>query len=108
MGGVSREVALRLGAATKARRWLNRRWPATSDAGSPKQERKRGGMRGRRQRRGGRAVEDPQATRGLAQWLEVEFGARRRRWAVVAEQEQRGSTRDRGGRRQTGVRRTRL
>jgi hypothetical protein len=47
-------------------------------------------------------VESPQATRGLAQWLEVEFGARRRRWAVVAEQEQRGSTRDRGGRRQTG------
>jgi hypothetical protein len=53
-------------------------------------------------------VEGPQATRGLAQWLEVEFGARRQRWAVVAEQEQRGSTRDRGGRRQTGVRRTRL
>jgi hypothetical protein len=65
MGGVSREVALRLGVATKARRWLSRRWPATSNAGSPKQERKRGGTRGRRQRRGGRAVEDPQATRGL-------------------------------------------
>jgi hypothetical protein len=53
-------------------------------------------------------VEDPQATRGLAQWLEVEFGARHRRWAAVAEREQRGSEGDRGGRRQTGVRRTPL
>jgi hypothetical protein len=78
MEGVRREVALQLGAATKARRWMSRRWPVTSNDGSPKQEGKRGGARGRRQQRGGRAVEDPQATRGLAQWLEVEFGARRR------------------------------
>jgi hypothetical protein len=27
MEGVRREVALRLGAATKARRWMSRRWP---------------------------------------------------------------------------------
>jgi hypothetical protein len=46
---------------------------ATSDAGRPRQEGERCGTRGRRQRRGGRAVEDPQATRGLVQWLEVEL-----------------------------------
>jgi hypothetical protein len=80
----------------------------TSDAGSPKQEGKRGGARGRRQRRGGRAVEDPQATRGLVQWLEVELGARRWQWAAVAEREQRGSEANRGRRKQTGVRRTHL
>jgi hypothetical protein len=47
---------------------------AASGAGSPRQEGERCGARGRRQRRGGRAVEDPQATRGHVQWLEVELG----------------------------------
>jgi hypothetical protein len=47
---------------------------AASGAGSPRQKGERCGARGRRQRRGGRAVEDPQATRGLAQWLGVELG----------------------------------
>jgi hypothetical protein len=40
---------------------------AASGAGSPRQEGKRCGARERRQRRGGRAVEDPQATRGHVQ-----------------------------------------
>jgi hypothetical protein len=103
MGGVRREVALRLGVATKGRRWMSRRWPATSNAGSPKQEGKRGGTRGRRQRRGGRAMEDPQATCGLAQWLEVEPRARHRRWAAVAERKQRVTEEEEGRQESEGL-----
>jgi hypothetical protein len=47
---------------------------AASGAGSPRQEGKRCGARGRRQRRGGRALEDSQATRGHIQQLDVELG----------------------------------
>jgi hypothetical protein len=52
--------------------------------------------------------EGPQATRGHAQELEVVLGKLCRRWAAATEAEQKRSSGAREGRRQTGVRRTRL
>jgi hypothetical protein len=91
-----RSWALGLEPATAAARWRpNGDGVRVASAGDA---RKGGEQKWRRQG----------ATRGRGIQQEVVLGKLRRRWAAAAEAEQRRSRGARGGRRQTGVRRTDL